>query len=303
MHKIINYLLLTFVLFTSKIYGQSTSQHHLIDTIPFTLTEFNNISIRAILNQTDTVGLMFHTAVGGVSLIKSSIKNLKSLQLDQDETITTWGGKVSTQSSNNNSLQIGNFHWDSLSITASEHSGRLTDGKFGPHLFKGKIIELDFDKSILLLHTTLPQIGEEYQKRTLIFNRGFMFLEGNLNIGNDSYSNNFLIHSGFGGTMLLDDEFVKKYKIGSKLEIISESELKDSYGNILKTQKAILPSLDFGHTKFTDVRIGFFEGAIARQKMSVLGGELLKRFNMIIDIQNEHIYLKPNSLFHVAFVE
>ena len=34
------------------------------DTIPFVLTDANNISIQSILNETDTLNLMFHTAAG-----------------------------------------------------------------------------------------------------------------------------------------------------------------------------------------------------------------------------------------------
>ena len=45
-----------------------------------------------------------------------------------------------------------------------------------------------------------------------------------------------------------------------------------------------------------DITVGFFSGAIGRQKMSVLGGNVLKRFNILIDSEREHIYLKSNGL-------
>jgi hypothetical protein len=72
--------------------------------------------------------------------------------------------------------------------------------------------------------------------------------------------------------------------------------LKDSYGNVLKTRKAILPALIIGDEILTDVPAGFFEGAIGRQKMSIFGGDILKRFNIRIDARREHIYLKANNL-------
>jgi hypothetical protein len=77
---------------------------------------------------------------------------------------------------------------------------------------------------------------------------------------------------------------------------VGEKELKDSYGNIIKTQKAILPAFKIGNTTLSHVPVGFFAGAIGRQKMSIIGGDILKRFNIIIDAQREYIYLKPNSL-------
>lgn len=42
-------------------------------------------------------------------------------------------------------------------------------------------------------------------------------------------------------------------------------------------------------------------GSIGRQKMSVLGGDLLKHFNIIIDRKNGFIYIKPNQLMDTPF--
>ena len=125
---------------------------------------------------------------------------------------------------------------------------------------------------------------------------GFLFIEGTISIGAKEYGNRFLIHSGYGGALLLDDEFVRANDIGVQLEIIEESELKDSYGNILKTKKAILPSFTLGNTTLLDLPVGFFEGSIGRQKMSVMGGAVLKQFNMFIDTKESCIYLKANGL-------
>ena len=71
-----------------------------------------------------------------------------------------------------------------------------------------------------------------------------MFLEGIIKIGEVGYKNRFLIHSGYGGTLLFDNEFVEANNLGTQLEIIDEKVLKDSYGNSLKTKKAILNSLN-----------------------------------------------------------
>lgn len=42
-----------------------------------------------------------------------------------------------------------------------------------------------------------------------------------------------------GGGLKYDDDFVNKSQIGKQIEITQEQELKDSYGNILKTKKGI----------------------------------------------------------------
>lgn len=267
-----------------------------IDTIPFELTSHNNLSIKAILNEVDTVNLMFHTAANGITLIKEVTENLTKIKWTEEDKVKSWGGESESRYSENNLLQISKFKWDSISIWENENSGPTTDGKFGPNLFKDKVIEIDFDKSVLIIQEQLPTKIREHEKLQLIYENGFMFIEGTSRVGGENYPNRFLIHSGYGGTILYDDKFVEETKIGDQIEITEEQELKDSYGNILKTKKGNLPRFTIGSEEFKDIPVGFFEGSIGRQKMSVIGGNLLKRFNLIIDSSRENIYIKQNQL-------
>jgi len=92
-------------------------------------------------------------------------------------------------------------------------------------------------------------------------------------------------------------------KIGAELLIVDEKELTDSYGNVLKTKKAILPIFKIGAKEFEAIPVGFFEGSIARQKMSVLGGDVLKRFNLIFDMENAFVYVQPNDLKDLPYTD
>ncbi len=268
--------------------------------IPFNLTESNNISIAAKLNSEHEVNLMFHTGVDSMSLTKATVEKL-NMKMDQTGIAESWGGKSDMRFSSGNSLRIQDWNWNGLTITESQHSGDQTDGKFGPNLFAGKIIELDFEKSRMTIHDRLPHDVGDYDKLDIELDRGSMFVVGKLKIDDAEILNRFMIHSGFGGALLLDDKFVRDNQVGSRLETISESQLKDSYGNVLKTRKVILPSISFGDSTFTDVPIGIFDGAMGRQSMSVMGGEMLKRFKVLLDISNSKIYLQPNEYFHAEF--
>ncbi|MDW7694313.1 aspartyl protease family protein [Flammeovirgaceae bacterium SG7u.111] len=271
-------------------------------TIPFVLTEHNNLSIEAILNKSDTVDLMFHTAASSMTLTKKATKRL-NITWDHTDEVNSWGGNATSRYSKNNKLDIGNLQWDSIPIWENENSGPATDGKFGPDLFEGNAIEINFDKSEITIHQTLPEQAKDYLKTSLIFENEFMFIEGVSSIESDSYLNRFLIHSGYGGTILFDDKFTAESKISERIEIKAEKELKDSYGNILKSKKGKLPKFSIGTVDFKNIPVGFFEGSIGRQQVSVLGGDLLKRFNIIIDPKREYIYLKPNQLMKLEYSE
>ena len=269
--------------------------------IPFELTSNNNLSVKAVVNKKDTVHLMFHTAASSVTLIEESVKKLSSLHFSGADTMKSWGGSENTaRFSKENTLQIGDLTWE-LPIWENKFSGPGTDGKFGPDLFKDKVIEIDFNKKVIVLHTSLPTKTRHYTKLKATFDHDMLFVDATCNTGSQIINNRFLIHSGYAGCILLDDKFVADHKLGTQLKVIDTKEMKDSYGNVLKVQKAILPRFRLGNTTLFNVPVGFFEGAIGRYKMSMIGGDMLKRFNIIIDAPRTFVYLQPNKLKKIPF--
>lgn len=134
--------------------------------IPFQLTPHNNIAISAILNEMDTVSLMFHTAASDVTLTEDATKKLKSIRFDgTTEDIKSWGGAAnSARHSAKNSLRIGGRLLSNIEIWENKFSGPNTDGKFGIDLFKGQCIQLDFEQKIMLVSPTLPKKLKKYQQ-------------------------------------------------------------------------------------------------------------------------------------------
>jgi hypothetical protein len=285
---------------SGSLFGQE-SNNSSVAQIPFELTKHNNIVVKAVLNESDTVKLMFHTASSSMSLIKEATAHTNSVKWEGKNKVNSWGGQGEARYSASNQLEIAELQWDQLSIWENERSGPGTDGKFGPDLFHNKHIEIDFDKKLISIHPELPAKALQFEKFALQFDNDFMFLKGTSSIDQNHYENKFLIHSGYSGSILYDDAFAADHQLGEQLEIIDESELKDSYGNVLKTKKSILPEFSIGDIAFQDVPVAFFEGSIGRQKMSVMGGNMLKRFNIIINAERDEIYLNPNELNNIPW--
>ncbi len=294
------YLLLGLIPFLQMLSGQPNNF-----VIPFSLTEHNNISVVAILNKLDTVNLMFHTAASSMTLTEEATKKMHSITFDgKAEGVKSWGGDSnSARLSEKNTLQIGGMTFENISISENKFSGPLTDGKFGIDLFKERVILINFDNKTLTISSDLPKDLKKYEKIKLTFEDEMLFLEAISKIGKNLLPNKFLIHSGYSGDLLFDDQFANDHKLEDQLKIIGEKELKDSYGNIIKTKKAILPTFKIGSTKLSNVPVGFFSGALGRQKMSILGGDILKRFNVVIDAKRAYIYLRINSLYKVEYTK
>ncbi len=271
--------------------------------IPFTLNKSNNICINAVLNEVDSVTLMFHTAAASLAMTKGGCALASSITFDDSASISSWGGQVAARYSSRNSLEIYGLRWDSLVITEDLHSGPNTHGKFGWNLFQDKIIEIDYQRRLMRLHERLPSLDSQYEKLTVVIEGSLIFVEIAMEIAGKLIDNRYLIHSGFGGTLLLDDDFADVHRISELLPVIGERTLKDSMGNTLKTKKMKLTRLRLGSTELRDIPIGIFEGAIRKQKMSVLGADILRRFNLVLDTRNRNIYLKPNENMEVAYPE
>lgn len=283
-----------------KLSGQESAS---ADTIPFELTDHNNISILAVVGGVDTLHLMFHTAANSITLTTKATEKMKSVHWDAQGDVGSWGGRSTARYSENNSLEIGRLYWDSLAVWEDEHSGPTTDGKFGPDLFQGYVIELDFDNNVMILHESLPKKVDDYMKMKVSSEIGDLFIEGTSSIGGIEFKNRFLVHSGYGGALLYDDKFAAESKIGERIEITDVKKLKDSFGNVLEIKKGTLPLFTIGNAELKDVPVGFFQGKIGRQQMSVLGADVLKRFNLIIDSDRAFLYLQPNSLTNLDYTQ
>lgn len=301
MYKVKPLAFIVTIFLSQLIFGQEKKQTGKLQSeysIPFHLTEYNNLSVQAILNKKDTVQLMFHTAANDLTLTEEAVQKLKTIRFnDNTDSIKSWGGSVNTSRlSKNNAVQVAGLTWENVPIWENKNSGQHTDGKFGIDLFTNKVIEIDFDKMMIRIYTNLPAKSKQYGKLALVFENDNMFIGLDFKMGDTTLHNKFLIHSGYAGGLLFDDKFANENRLSEKLRIVGEKSLKDSYGNVLKTKKAIMPFVRIGNEKLVDVPVGFFEGAIGRQKMSILGGDILKRFNLIIDAERKFIYLKANRL-------
>jgi hypothetical protein len=272
-------------------------------TIPFRLTAYNNIVIMGVVNKQDTVRLMFHTGASDVTLIEEAIPKMKTINFSgKVDGVGSWGGNSnSADFSEKNTLKIADFDWQNITVWKDKHSGQETDGKCGLDLFENKFIAFDFDKNQMTVSTKLPRKVKKYTQFALDFRKDLLFIKAICQIDTSRFENEFMIHSGYAGDILLDDKFANENKFGERIKIIGEKKLKDSFGNTVVTKKGILPVFQLGKLQLTDIPIGFFEGKIGRQQISIIGGDILKRFNWIIDAKRKFIYLKPNGLFKMDY--
>lgn len=274
------------------------------DTIRFLLTKHNNIAVESILNEEDTIYLMFHTDVKSVSLTPDQTQLLNKAVNKKSSRAKSWSGSQDVEYVEGNRLEIANLQWSDLTVWLNMLSGHETGGKFGTNLFKEKLIEINFNHQFIVLHDDENSLlyPNQFQTFDLSTNENnSLFIEGELIINDRVLKNKFLIHSGYGGTMILDDQFCKANPIIETCKVIEENDLKDSLGNIIKTKKARASKFQIFNTDFEAVPFSYFDSDLDIQKTSVLGGEMLKRFNLLLDVENMKLHVKPNKFTSSEF--
>jgi hypothetical protein len=102
--------------------------------------------------------------------------------------------------------------------------------------------------------------------------------------------------------MVLDSSWTAKQHFQTEFPLIKKSSFSDGAGRKYETKIVSIPLLNVNGYVLKDIPtsmlgmkspVGF--------DMNYFGNNLLKRFNTIIDLQHDHIYLKPNTLANLAY--
>lgn len=294
------FCILLLMLLTSVPYGFGQSDNtnitlNAIDSIPFKLTSYNNIVVEVVLNKRDTLDIMLHTASNSVSVVREHSKKIQSIMWDDSIGVGSWGGNGNSRYSTGNRLQISQSTFEDIEVWENKNSGPGTQGKFGLDLFEDYVVEINFDNEIIFLYESLPSKIERYTSCPVIRKDNLLFVQGAMSIDGIIYEHDFLYHSGYAGALLIEDVFARKAQLAKRIKITSEQELKDSFGNPVTIKRGKIPFFFLAKTSFSDVNIGFFDGKIGQQRMSILGGDIIRRFNVILPKDRSVIYLSQVS--------
>ena len=271
------------------------------DTIPFVLTAANNILFKVFLNEKDTLNLFFDTGATDIILSHETIANKTKLLAGKDKGFKTQNYVRLNALSK---LQIGNTTWEGLEIYPVSLSPKGADGHFGWNLFDGRIVELDYDKKIMVIHSSLAKEFIGYTKLDIEYIKTLFCIKGKLVVKGKAYSNRFLFDSGYQRAMLLDSILMKEQNFPRDLPIIKTSNLRNSVGKIFQTKIINNEKIILGGCMAFNIPAQLLNTANPAQfKTHILGNELLKRFNTILDFQNNYVYLKPNSLTNITYVD
>lgn len=273
------------------------------DTIPFTLGKDNGIHLKGKINNSDTLDFLFDTGAG-ISVIPSSIINQKvNLTIDGSQENGGTDGVATVDKSSKNTIEINNLKWENVPLLSINYQKPSFDAVLGWIAFEDKIVEIDYEKSVLVIHPFLPNLSTEYTRLEFKLIGGIPYIKCKLIVNEKEFEGWFDFDTGSDGELMIGQKFAKDNLLNNVMKNIGTSKSVGSTGIEIKNNDVILPKLKLGDYEMYQIPLSIQEQEVeGNEHNENIGNNILKRFNAIIDFKNNYIYLKPNNLFYASML-
>jgi len=272
----------------------STLKPEIHDSIALVMNEQNTIYVKGVLNKVDTLNLNYDSGTTELVItreaLQSKVKSAPKLYSERHE------------------LELGGRMYDPV-VFDTELTGHDTDGRFGWNLFDGMIVELNYDKNLMVVHSKIPKNVKKdkaYTKLNISYFNQIFVVESSITQSGVTNTERFLFDTGFQKTVMLDNDLLAKHNFPTeKMEVINKVLMHGASGNEVPVITSRLQTLSIGkyHLKNVPAQVLTGNKPMHGASIHILGNEVLKRFNIFMDFQHNVVYLKPNSLFDVEYVE
>ncbi|HET9825907.1 MAG TPA: aspartyl protease family protein [Chitinophagaceae bacterium] len=299
------------------LYGTLSAQEEFIEPPSRFLTRLHFIPLTGgvilmhgqLVGYPDTLNFLLDTGSGGISLDSSTASYLNLKPVPTDRTIRGIAGIRTVSFVNHQKLKLGDITIDSLDFHVNNYDiltavyGERIDGIVGYSVLKRFIFKIDYDSSKI----------DIYSNGTFKYPRGgFLFrpLIATLPIQSARVKDSrtiqarFLYDIGAGLCMMLSKDFVEDSALLYKKRKLYSKEA-EGLGGKIDMQMTVLKEIKMGPYRFRNVPVYIFKDEYNVTSYPFLGGiignDILRRFNCILDYDKRNFYLTPNSHYLEAF--
>ena len=282
----------------------------LITTFPFNVFTGGVILLRATLdNFPDSLNFILDTGSGGISLDSGTCEMLKLKPEPSDKTILGIAGIRQVRFLYNRTLHLPDLTVDSLNFHVSDYDiltqvyGARIDGIIGYSFFSRYIVDINYDSSKVYVYSKgsfrYPRGG--YLLRPVIAALPIVAAE----LSDISKVNGrFYFDTGAGLCTLLSSDFVNdsNFMDTRKKQYFTQAQ---GLGGKAVMRMTTVKEVKLGPYRFRHVPIYVFDDQYNVTSYPNLGGlvgnDILRRFNVILNYDRRAIYLMPNSHYRDPF--
>jgi hypothetical protein len=253
----------------------------------------------------DTLNFILDTGSGGISLDSATALYFGLKGTPTDRIIRGIAGIRKVSFLNNRRLTLHDLIIDSLNFHINDYSiltavyGEKIDGIIGYSFLSRYIVKLNYDSSLL----------EVWSKGSMKYPRGGYLLRPIINTlpvqtlrvrDEQTITSRFLFDIGAGLNMMLSTDFIKDSALlGKKRKFFTKEA--EGLGGKIDLQITVIKEVKLGPYRFRNVPVYVFDDTYNITSYPYLGGllgnDILRRFNTILNYDKRDIYLTPNSHF------
>ncbi len=282
----------------------------LLTKFSFTQLSGGIIILRATIdNIKDSLNFVLDTGSGGISLDSTTVAELGLLHQKSDKTIRGIAGMKTVDFAYKHTLHLGgllvenlDFHINDYDLLTSVYGVKI-DGIIGYSFLRRFIVNIDYDLQKIEVYS--PGITK-YPKGGYLMRPNFSSLAYPTAIVADERQiiNRFIFDTGAGLCLLLSEDFINDSAILKKKRKRFATQT-EGLGGKKTMDVTVIKQMQIGPYKFKKVPIYIFVDDYNVTSYPLLGGlignEILRRFNVILNYPEQSIYLKPNTHYNDAF--
>ena len=258
---------------------------------------------------TDTLNFILDTGSSGISLDSTTAEELGLKPVPSDRTIRGIAGIRNVSFLYNRTLHFPGLSIDSLNFHINDYSiltavyGERIDGIIGFAVLSRYIVKIDYDKVKVIFCT----------RGTIRYPRGGYLLRPQMNQlvsqpmrvrDAKTISSRFLFDIGAGLCMLFSREFIEDSNFLDKKRRLWPKE-GEGLGGKIDMELTVIKEVKIGPYKFRNVPSFIFNdefNVTAYPQMGgLLGNDIMRRFNIIMNYAKGDIYITPNQHFSELF--
>ena len=257
----------------------------------------------------DSLNFILDTGSGGISLDSTRVVDLGLKPQPSEKSIRGIAGIRKVSFLYNQTLRLPNLTIDSLNFHVNNYDilanvyGERIDVIIGYSVISRYIIKLNYDSSVV----------EFWSKGVIKYPRGGYLLKPFISTlpvqsvrvrDERTINSRFLYDIGAGMNMIFSTDFINDSSLLSKKRKLFAKEA-EGLGGKIDMSITVIKEVRLGPYRFRNVPVYVFDDVFNATSYPYLGGlignDLLRRFNAIMNYDKREIHLMPNSHFTDPF--
>ncbi len=309
--RILLYLLLTFCgisAFGQEMYSEKPAKF--ITSFPFKQLNGGVMLVQARFDTlSDTLNFILDTGSGGISLDSTTTERYHIPHVPSGRYIYGIAGVRKVDYAPNKSLTFPGLTVDSLDFYINDYDvltsvyGVKIDGIIGFSFLSRYVVKINFDSLQISVFT--PGLVN-YPSNGQMLHPSFQGLPIIPITIKDSrkFASNYFFDTGAGLCLLLSSKFNRDSSILLKRRKPVEIEVQ-GMGGKKRMRLSLIKELRIGNYKFRKVPTYLYDDEFNvlsyPDRTGLIGNDILRHFNLIINYRQKEIYLTPNSHFRDLF--